>query len=217
MEDKMIECINIRNNHQFLANPLASQHELRFKSIIVRQGWEVPSYENLEYDSYDNPAATYLVWRDYNKVVRGVSRLYPTDRPYMLQEVFSHLSNADLPNSKQIWEGSRFCVDESLPADIRQQIIKELVVSYLEFGLVNDIEAFIGLMYPAYWRNIFTKSGWDIEWLGSPEKLEDGKRVRAGKVHVSERALEKVRETTGIYQSITNLITDKNNRTKEAA
>ncbi len=62
MEDKMIECINIRNNHQFLANPLASQHELRFKSIIVRQGWEVPSYENLEYDSYDNPAATYLVW-----------------------------------------------------------------------------------------------------------------------------------------------------------
>lgn len=213
----MIECVNIRNNHLFLENPLASQHELRFRSIILRQGWEVPSYQKLEYDAYDNPAATYLVWRDYNKVVRGVSRLYPTDRPYMLKEVFSHLSDNELPQSEEIWEGSRFCVDENLPITIRQQIIKELVVSYLEFGLANNIHAFIGLMYPAYWRNIFTKSGWAIEWLGEAEKLEDGKRVRAGKVLVSEEALNKVRETTGIYQSITSLLENNSISTKEAA
>lgn len=214
----MIECINIRNNHLFLNNPLASQHELRFKSIVVRQGWEVPSYKNLEYDTYDNPATTYLVWRDYNKVVRGVSRLYPTDRPYMLQEVFSHLvKDQKLPSSEHVWEGSRFCVDESLPPEIRQQIIKELVVSYLEFGLDNNIESFIGLMYPAYWRNIFTKSGWDIEWLGEAEKLDDGKRVRAGKVLVTPETLAKVRETTGIFQNVTNNRKEIQITTREAA
>lgn len=214
----MIECINIRNNHLFLNNPLASQHELRFKSIVIRQGWDVPYYKNLEYDTYDNPATTYLVWRDYNKVVRGVSRLYPTDRPYMLQEVFSHLvNNTILPTSEHVWEGSRFCVDESLPPEIRAQIIKELVVSYLEFGLDNQIESYVGLMYPAYWRNIFTKSGWDINWLGDAEKLEDGKRVRAGKVMVNQETLQKVRETTGIFQNVTNMRKESQITSREAA
>ncbi|MCB9988281.1 MAG: autoinducer synthase [Rhodospirillales bacterium] len=202
----MIDCVSIENAHMFKGNPLASQHKLRYQSIIKRQGWDVPVVKDMEYDSYDNPATTYLVWRDENNVARGVSRLYPTDRPYMLQEVFSHLVTEELPNDVKIWEGSRFCVDESLSPQMRRRIIQELVLAYLEFGLDQGIERYIGLMYPIYWRNIFTKAGWDIDFMGPEIRLEEdyGHAVRAGGVRVSEENLFKVREKTGIHHPVLN-------------
>jgi N-acyl-L-homoserine lactone synthetase len=57
-------------------------------------------------------------------------------------------------------------------------------------------------MYPAYWRNIFTKSGWDIDWIGAESRLESGHAIRAGWVEVSLSALAKVRQTTGIHQRV---------------
>ena len=41
-------------------------------------------FQGMEYDQYDTPAATYFVWQDGEGVVRGVARVIPTDRPYML-------------------------------------------------------------------------------------------------------------------------------------
>ena len=200
----MIDCVSIDNVHKFNGNPLASQHQLRYRSIIQRQKWDVPVVKDMEYDSYDNPATTYLIWRDDEGIARGVSRLYPTDRPYMLQEVFSHLVTEDLPSDPKIWEGSRFCVDETLPPETRRQIIQEIVLAYLEFGLDQGIERYIGLMYPIYWRNIFTKAGWDIDFMGPEIRLEEdyGHAVRAGGVRVSQENLLKVREKTGIHHAV---------------
>lgn len=80
----MVECINTENNHLYFGNALCAQHKLRFESIIQRQKWDVPFIRNMEYDTYDNPAAYYLIKRDTQGNAVGVSRLYPTDRPYML-------------------------------------------------------------------------------------------------------------------------------------
>jgi N-acyl-L-homoserine lactone synthetase len=74
----MIEFVTVENVNQFLGNPLADQHRLRYRSIIERQNWDVPNYCQMEFDQYDNPAAKYLVYRDEKYVARGVSRFYPT-------------------------------------------------------------------------------------------------------------------------------------------
>ena len=110
--------------------------ELRFRAVIERQDWDMPTWQRMEYDEFDNPATTYFVWRDEDDVVRGCSRLYPTDRPYMLKKVFSFLvTDGQLPESDMsIWEGSRICVEKDLPAPLRKRIIYELSVAYMEYA-----------------------------------------------------------------------------------
>lgn len=109
-----------------------------------------------------------------------------------------------MPKSFRIWEGSRFCVDASLPPETRKRIIQEIIVAYLEFGLDLGVSNFVGVMYPAYWRNIFISNGWEVEFLGEPHKSEEGHKIVAGSVTVSRAALEKVRDKTGIRKTVLN-------------
>jgi len=176
----MIECVTLETNHLFDGNPVAAQHRLRYRSVIARQNWDVPTIRDLEYDDYDNPATTYLVARNSAGEADGVCRLYPTDRPYMLQRVFATLvTDIALPQSATVWEASRFCVDDRLAPEARRRIIQEIVVAYLEYGLDHGITRYIGIMYPAYWRNIFMRAGWDIEWIGAESTLASGHAIRA--------------------------------------
>jgi len=216
----MISCVTIKTAHLFPGNPIASMFELRFRSVIERQKWDVPSWNRMEYDDFDNPATTYFVWRDADGEVRGCARLYPTDRPYMLKKAFSHLvTEGSLPeNDLTIWEGSRLCVDAELPSVLRKRIIHELSVAYMEFALANGIRKIIGVMLPAYWRSVYIASGWDPFYYGAVTELASGERVRAGGLPVSVDMMEKVRRTTGIHETILdygNLRGD--NQTQEAA
>ncbi len=201
----MLNCVSISTNHFFAGNPIYEQHRLRYECIVQRQSWNVPVVRNMEYDQYDNPAAHYLVWRDKDGKARGSSRLYPTDRPYMLEEIFPHLvSKIEIPKSTKVWEGSRFCVDASLDPQMRKRIVQEVVVGYLEFGLAQGIANIIGVMYPAYYRNIFIGNGWDVEWIGDVSKTEEGHKIIAGSLTISEAVLKKVREKTGIHEAVLN-------------
>lgn len=199
----MIECVTLSNNHNFYGNPICDQHRLRYASIIERQNWDVPTVRGMEYDCYDNPAAYYLIKRDETGKAIGSSRLYPTDRPYMISEAFPHMiTKMPLPKDVSIWEGSRFCVDQHLPIEMRKRIIQEIVVGYLEFALANNIKSIIGIMFPVYWKNIFIKSGWNVDWLGDIHLSQEGHKIIAGELRVSPRVLENVREVTGITDSI---------------
>lgn len=201
----MIDCVTLSTLHQFDGNPIYAQHVLRHESIIRRQNWDVPSIRGMEYDAYDNPAAYYLVKRDAAGRAIGSSRLYPTDRPYMLQDSFAHLADTTpLPSSPHVWEGSRFCVDARLPSDQRQRIIQELVVGYLEFALTHEIESIIGVMFPVYWKNIFIRAGWNVAWLGDVHRSDEGHKIIAGDLRVAPAVLDAVRSSTGIIGSVLN-------------
>lgn len=201
----MIECVTLENCHKFSGNPLYSQHRLRYESIIRRQNWDVPYIRDMEYDVYDNPVAYYLVKRDHSGRAVGVSRLYPTIRPYMLEEHFSHLiTKTDVPKDNQIWETTRFCVDSTLEASERKRILHELVVAHLEFCLRKNIKNIVAVTYPVFWKNIFINSGWDVEWLGDVHKSDEGFKIIAGRLRVSEEVLSHVRHVTGIDAPILN-------------
>jgi N-acyl-L-homoserine lactone synthetase len=194
-----IECVTLATNHLFPGNPVCEQHRLRHRTIIRRQGWDVPQIGDMEYDEYDNPAAVYLVWRDPGGKARGVSRLYPTDRPFMLQEKFSaFVTYRDMPCGSGTLEGSRFCVDNSLPPDLRTRIASEIVAAYLEYGLARGAARIVGIMYPAYWRNLFARCGWNPVWLGDVVVTPDGKKSRAASLEISEATSESVRRHAGI-------------------
>lgn len=206
----MLECVTLSTNHLFEGNPICEQHKLRYSSIVERQGWNVPTTEDMEYDGYDNPAAYYLVKRDADGRAIASSRLYPTDRPYMLQDVFSDLvTEIEIPKATSVWEGSRFCVAKDIPPETRKKLIQEIVVGYLEFGLVRGIQSIVGVMYPVYWNNIFVKSGWNVSWLGEIKKSEEGHKIVAGELKISEAVLQNVRKITGIENSVLSFGTNK--------
>ena len=201
----MIEFVTVENMNRFPGNALAAQHRLRYRSIIERQNWDVPNYGEMEFDQYDNPAAKYLVWRDANQNARGVSRFYPTTLPYMLEQLFADfVTNRKVPKNPRVWEGSRFCIDQTLPPETRKRIAREIVVGYLEVGLRHGIEGIVGLMYPAYWRSLFTGAGWEIEYMGETKTLADGNKARAAWLPVSDSVLARVRKTTGIHEAVVN-------------
>ena len=199
----MIECITCETSHLF-DDALASQYRLRYRSFLERQNYDTFSFRGMEYDRYDTPASTYLVWRDDQRVVRGASRLNPTDRPYMLKDLWPDMvSKQDLPSSISVWEGTRFCVDKDLAsAALRREIISEIVCGYLEYGLSEGIDLIVGVMPTLIWRSVFVKSGWQVDYLGEEKVLADGSRVIAGELSVSVENLEKVRQKTGITGSI---------------
>lgn len=211
----MVECINTENNHLYFGNALCAQHKLRFESIIQRQKWDVPFIRNMEYDTYDNPAAYYLIKRDTQGNAVGVSRLYPTDRPYMLEEHFPYLITKEpIPKSAHIWETTRFCVDSNLPPDERKNILHQLVIAHLEFALQRNIKKIIAVTYPVFWKNIFISSGWNVNWLGEVHKSAEGFKMIAGCLNVSEKTLRNVRNVTGINQEVLKYIHPDNTHQK---
>ena len=201
----MLDCVSISTNHFFAGNPIYEQHRLRYECIVQRQSWNVPMIRNMEYDQYDNPAAHYLVWRDRGwKSARLVAPL--SDRPALhAGGNFSSSGQQDrIPKNTKVWEGSRFCVDASLDPQMRKRIVQEIMVGYLEFGIAQGITNIIGVMYPAYYRNIFIGNGWDVEWIGDVARSEEGHKIIAGSLTVSEAVLRKVREKTGIHETVLN-------------
>jgi acyl homoserine lactone synthase len=197
----MIDCITLETSHLF-GSALASQHRLRHRVFVERQQWNIPSYRGMEYDQYDTPAAHYLVWRDDDGEVRGVSRLSPTSRPYMLAEQWPDMvTKVELPDSDLIWEGTRFGIDRDLEPALRKRVLGELVVAYLEFSLRNGIRRIVGVMPTLIWRAVFVNSGWPVEFMGEVRRLGPDK-VAAGAMEVSPEVLARVRAKTGIHHPV---------------
>lgn len=196
----MLYAINVENAHEY-GNVLSQLHRLRFRQFRERQSYSIPVYKDMEYDQYDTLATVHLVFLDSFGIVRGCSRLNPTDRPYMLQDLWPHMVDNALPSSPHIWEGTRICVEKDLAGDVRERIKWEIVLGYLEFGLANNIHKYVGIMQNFIWRRVFTQSGWDADYLGE-EKLIDGIKARAGQVMVTPEALQRVRTTTGIHEAV---------------
>ena len=81
----------------------------RHKVFIEMLGWELQTKQGLEIDQFDRPDTVYVVSQDDDGTVNGCARLLPTDRPYLLGEVFPQLLNGQTPpSSPDIWELSRF-------------------------------------------------------------------------------------------------------------
>lgn len=192
----MLYAVNIENAHEF-GDVLVQLHRLRYRQFKERQSYEVPVYKGMEYDQYDTPATVYLVDLDTDRRVRGCSRLNPTSRPYMLRDLWPTMVKVPLPSSPYIWEGTRICIEKELPGAERDHIKWSIVLGYLEFGLQNGIERYIGVMQNFIWRRVFIQSGWGANYLGD-EHLIDGIKTRAGEVLVSQDALNRVRATVGI-------------------
>jgi N-acyl-L-homoserine lactone synthetase len=197
----MISCIN-HETIQYFGLPHISQFHLRHRCFVERQQYNVRSYKGMEYDQYDTPAATYLVYESPSGEAWGCSRLTPVQQGSMIKDLWPDLvTDPRILNREDVWEGTRFCIDKSLPPAIRARICKELVIAYLEFGLLNKIKSIIGVMPPPIFKRVFRGAGCDYRLLG-PEKIVDGIPIRAAELKVSEEMISRARDFTGIHDAL---------------
>jgi len=168
------------------------QFRLRHQEFIERQNYEVKSYKNMEFDEYDTPASVYLVYSDEFGRALGVSRLTPTIVSCMLYEQWPHvLSEPESIISPYTWEGTRFCIDSTLPPPIRRKIAQELCFAYLEVGLQLGIKNVVGFM-------LFYKPLGEICEVGGHQRLQ------AAIMEISYEQLEKLRTVTGLNSVISS-------------
>ncbi|MCK4944839.1 MAG: autoinducer synthesis protein [Alphaproteobacteria bacterium] len=214
----MISCVNYENLQQF-GKAFSSQFRLRYRCFIERQKYNVSSYNEMEYDQYDTPASAYFVYESPDGEALGCSRLTPVSQGSMLQDLWPDLvDNPDHLYTNNVWEGTRFCIDKRLPPNLRQQICRELVLAYLEFGLNNGVQKIIGVMPPLIFKRVFGRAGCEYDLLGPEKIIDDGDVIRAAALVVSAERLIRVRKKTGISQSVLNtgIVLSTNQKTKVA-
>lgn len=193
--------VSIENMHEY-GDVMPSMLRLRHKEFKERQSYNIPTFKDMEYDAYDTPAAVYVVWRDDNGVVRGCSRMAPTDRSYMIRDLWPNIvTKIDLPNGDDIWESSRFAIDSDLPADMRARVKLEILQAKIEYALALGIKGMVGVMPPLIWRAVFVNSGWPIDNIGPVTILESGEKIVAGWINVNHTILANIKNKTGINSS----------------
>lgn len=163
-------CLNWETAHLH-GETWISHHRLRHRLFVERQRWDVPSVRGLEHDEFDTPAAQYLVWNDEVGEVRGVARLLPTSRPYMVQKLWPDLVSGELPASDAVWEATRFGCDQSLPAAARRRAVAEMLCAMQEFGLARGIESYLAVMPLRLLKCVVVKAGCEVSIPGPPRMI----------------------------------------------
>lgn len=183
----MIEAFSWRGAH-LVGDAFASQARLRHRVFVERRGLPHDTFAGLEYDAFDTPAAVYLVWRDEAEEARGLIRLLPTARPYMLQTCWPEMVAPGAPPvSPRIWEITRVCVDRTVPTATRLRIMPELLCGVAEFFEMAGITEMIGLTRPHLVSHYIPQGA---RWLGPLAEVE-GEMERAflvGVEHIRPRA-----------------------------
>lgn len=90
----------------------------RYRVFIEKLGWELAHTGRMELDEFDRRDTLYVIARGAEGGLRGVARLLPTSRPYLLADAFPQLLDGHAPpRSPEVWELSRFAmVDPDAPA-----------------------------------------------------------------------------------------------------
>mgnify|MGYP001263402991 FL=1 len=178
-----------------------SHHRLRHRMFVDRQQWRVPSFAGLEYDQFDTPAAVYLLWLDEQGQARGVVRLIPTLRPYMVQTLWPELLPQHPPVDSRIWEASRFGCDSDLEPARRRRIIAELICGCQEFALYCGISRYLAVMPQWIFERVMHRSGCEVRYAGPPQRI-GRHEVCAAYLPASAAILARIRRRCGIDGSV---------------
>jgi len=83
--------------------------QYRHRVFVEMLGWNLICPAGNEVDQFDGPDTIYVIGWDARGNIGAAARLLPTDRPYLLREIFPQLmAGFPLPNSSRVWELSRF-------------------------------------------------------------------------------------------------------------
>jgi N-acyl-L-homoserine lactone synthetase len=125
--------------------------KLRRKVFCDHLRWVEPRPDGLERDAFDEMDNVYILNVDeYQGNVTGGVRLMPTTGPTLIHDVWRDmLPDPDDFRSPNIWEATRFCVDEASSASRKGSFVNRatlaLSLAVMDFGAANGITHVIGV------------------------------------------------------------------------
>lgn len=186
---------------------LREMHALRSAIFSDRLGWEVKVRDGLEIDEFDNQNPLYVLSIGDDGQLLGSLRLLPTTGPNMLEDVFPVLlGDHGSVRSPLIWEASRFCVathrSKEFSRNMLSHVTSELLIGLFEIGKLAGLSAVVGV-HDANFKRILQRAGWREEIIGTPTRIGKVKAF-AGLFPIDDVELQKLRDNSGIYQSVLN-------------
>jgi N-acyl-L-homoserine lactone synthetase len=95
-------------------NILEKLCQFRYQGFVVEGGQELPTYNDTEFDQYDNPFAKYITIMQGDEMI-ACSRINRTDIPYMAKDCWSHLIPSKfLPSDANFYEWTMQYVSSKL-------------------------------------------------------------------------------------------------------
>ena len=195
-----VVCLNWETAHLH-GEAWIAHHRLRHRLFVERQQWEVPAFRGLEYDEFDTPAAQYLVCLDGKLEIRGVARLLPTTRPYMVKTLWPELVPEELPESDAVWEVTRFGCDHNLEPKGRRRAVAEILCAMQEFGLQRGMDGYLVVTSRQLLKRVVVNAGCAVTVLG-PERTLGQRPAIAGYIHVRRETLDAMRRRAGIAGAV---------------
>lgn len=163
----------------------------RHKVFIEMLGWELDTPEGIELDQFDRPDTVYVVSQEEDGSVNGCARLLPTDRPYLLGEVFPQLLNGQTPpSSPDIWELSRFAAVDfsnqmsSALGQFSSEVTVELLKRSIECAAEHGAKGLITVS-PVGIERLLRRYGFRFHRAGPP-MIIDGHPIVACWIDVKE-------------------------------
>ncbi len=161
----------------------------RHKVFVQMLGWELQCRNGMELDQFDRPDTVYVVAQNEIGQVTGCARLLPTDRPYLLGEVFPQLLNGmHPPCSPEIWELSRFAAvdfsNQSASGQFSSPIAVELLGKAIACAACHGAKRLITVS-PLGVERLLRKAGFHAHRAGPPMVI-DGHPVFACWIEVEE-------------------------------
>jgi acyl homoserine lactone synthase len=158
-------------------------------------------WDGMEWDQFDTPASTYILWRDDQGEARGIARLIPTSLPYMVQQLWPDLAaSANLPTGDDVWEVSRLGVDPQLDKERRPRVFRELLCSLIEFALSRQIHQYIFATRLSIINYAIGKAG--VEWTRLGSGTLGGLQAIAARVAVNVETLHRMRQYHQVEETL---------------
>ncbi len=155
----------------------------RRQSFIVRNNWDLPEADGMEYDQYDTPASRWVAVHHLGEVLAGI-RLTPTTArcgiySYMIRDaqrglldsIPSDLLDFEAPVAPHIWESSRVFVSQSVPAKMRMRVQANLMGEMISAARTMGATQILGLV-PAVWSRWIGRLDLDAEPAGPVMEID---------------------------------------------
>jgi len=170
---------NMHNHGALFANLLRARRE----SFILRNRWDLPEADGMEYDQYDTPASRWIAVHEGGEVLAGI-RLTPTTArcgvyTYMIRDaqrglldtIPENLLYDEAPVDPDIWESSRVFVSDRVPMKIRRRVHAELISEMSRAARGLGAIRVLGLI-PANWPRWASRVGLDIRAAGPVMEID---------------------------------------------
>ena len=191
----MIVVLERHNAHEY-QHLIDEMFRLRARIFRDRLNWDVEVTDGKERDRYDDEQPVYIIHSDSGaREVKGSLRLLPTTGPTLLADIFSDtLPDAVNLTAPSIWECTRFCLDDNLLENGREDEMlfasAALIEAVGDVALRAGVEAIIGNFDEPMLR-LYRRIGCEVEVLGSTSRY--GRPVYLGLHPISEPIVRRVK------------------------